>query len=170
MYHQGFQGQAALTKIGTTAPIFQELKYQCTQRCSMKHCFPTPKHHQYGVRPQIQKSMKLGPDSLKPPLFAITRGDVVRLRRDPDVAVKVPVEWNLKSPTGEPIYLAQLDGQHTLHCLNAIRKYAYFDHYYCDRYRSTSNMPIFDQTHLNHCVDMLREEFDVPAQHRHHHL
>ncbi|EHK96556.1 hypothetical protein M7I_7765 [Glarea lozoyensis 74030] len=41
----------------------------------------------------------------------INKEEVVKLGKDPKKAVKAPPEW------------AQPDGQHALHCLNAIRKY-----------------------------------------------
>jgi hypothetical protein len=67
---------------------------------------------------------------------------------------------------GEDAYLAQPDGQHALHCLNAIRKYAYREHYYpsqttCQTSSHTANLtstsPLepFHQAHLSHCLHIL---------------
>lgn len=58
---------------------------------------------------------------------------------------------------GSSLYLAELDGQHHLHCLNTLRKYAYLPHYF-PGYSSTLTMPIFHQNHLTHCLDVLRQQ------------
>jgi hypothetical protein len=75
----------------------------------------------------------------------ITEEEILRLGKDPKKAVKAPSKWGMLTfysfktlaheATGyrEKAFLAQLDGQHALHCLNAIRKYAYREHYYPSR-------------------------------------
>ncbi|KAJ9653550.1 hypothetical protein H2198_007270 [Neophaeococcomyces mojaviensis] len=86
-------------------------------------------------------------------LFRITRADVLALGRDPSTTTAVPPSYNL----GADLYFAELDGQHQLHCLNAIRKYAYFPYYFGDKYNDTISMPVFHQHHLSHCLDILRQ-------------
>jgi hypothetical protein len=109
----------------------------------------------------------------------INEEEVVKLGKDPKKAVKAPPEWGLWSFVafmiyvltaalghGENSYLAQPDGQHALHCLNAIRKYAYREHYYPSQTTSpssshspnlTSTSPLqpFHQAHLSHCLHVL---------------
>lgn len=86
-------------------------------------------------------------------IFAISHSDVVALGRDSDLTVPVPASYGF----GSDIYLAELDGQHHLHCLNMIRKYAYLP-YYFPQYPDMTRMPVFHQNHLNHCIDILRQQ------------
>ncbi|KAF4785082.1 hypothetical protein HER10_EVM0002433 [Colletotrichum scovillei] len=54
-------------------------------------------------------------------------GDALRkMGKDPEISVSIPEEWGV----GSDKYLVEIDMQHQLHCLNAVRKYAYFDYYY----------------------------------------
>ena len=62
--------------------------------------------------------------------FGVTAHDIRRAGKDPDTAVEIPSEWGL----GSDLYLVELDGQHHLHCLNAVRQYAYFDYYWSHKY------------------------------------
>src|SRR2546429_6860793 len=60
---------------------------------------------------------------------------------------------------GEDAHLAQLDGQHALHCLNAVRRYAYREHYFPElrSTNSSGSSPFkpFHQAHLSHCLHIL---------------
>lgn len=85
-------------------------------------------------------------------IFAISRADILSLGRDPEVITKVPSSYGF----GEDIYFAELDGQHHLHCLMMIRRYAYLPQYFPE-YESMNKMPVFHKNHLNHCVDILRQ-------------
>lgn len=50
--------------------------------------------------------------------FGITAEQLLKMGKDPNIAVKIPADWGL----GEDLFLAQLDSQRHLHCLNALRK------------------------------------------------
>ncbi|KZF23211.1 hypothetical protein L228DRAFT_245949 [Xylona heveae TC161] len=83
--------------------------------------------------------------------FVIRSEDVVRLGKDPKLTSKVPEDWGL----GSDAYFAQLDGQHALHCLNAVRKYVYREHYYSSWEFPVAKMPFIHQNHLSHCLYIL---------------
>ncbi|RDL40102.1 uncharacterized protein BP5553_00081 [Venustampulla echinocandica] len=85
----------------------------------------------------------------------ITGEEVSKLGKDPSKTVKAPREWG----HGDDAHLAQLDGQHALHCLNAVRRYAYREYYFpavqtSNTSRSSPFEP-FDQAHLSHCLHVL---------------
>ncbi|TID26472.1 hypothetical protein E2P81_ATG00944 [Venturia nashicola] len=84
-------------------------------------------------------------------IFTITTDEVKRLGKDPSRVVKAPESWG-KGPNA---YLAQLDTQHTLHCLNAIRKHVYFDYYFSPKYASHSQLPKISKVHLAHCLHIV---------------
>ncbi|KAG7055775.1 tat pathway signal sequence [Colletotrichum scovillei] len=79
-------------------------------------------------------------------------GDALRkMGKDPEISVSIPEEWGV----GSDKYLVEIDMQHQLHCLNAVRKYAYFDYYYGNDYKNISMAPQRHQAHLAHCIDIL---------------
>ncbi|KAG8534330.1 uncharacterized protein KY384_001174 [Bacidia gigantensis] len=107
-------------------------------------------------------------------IVTITTNEVLRLGKNPNNTVKAPPEWGY----GTDAHLAQLDGQHALHCLNAVRKYAYREHYYPGFYIPDPNsnlslnsrpnqnkpqttypgqkeFPAIHQAHLSHCLHLL---------------
>jgi Mycotoxin biosynthesis protein UstYa len=84
-------------------------------------------------------------------LFAITAEDITRLGKDPSKAAKAPESWGF----GPDAYIGQLDGSHTLHCLNAVRKFAYFDHYHRPRYNSFADVTTIEKIHLSHCLHIV---------------
>ena len=62
--------------------------------------------------------------------FGITADNLRKLGKDPELGVKYPEEWGV----GKDMYMVESDGQHQLHCLNQIRMYTYWDHYYGHKY------------------------------------
>lgn len=56
---------------------------------------------------------------------------------------------------GTDMHLAQLDSQHLLHCLNAVRKYSHYDYYYEAKWGK--NMPPLHVAHRSHCIGVLFE-------------
>jgi hypothetical protein len=101
-------------------------------------------------------------DLVKTPVYLVTEPDVVKMGRDPSKYVTVPESYHL-GPKGEKVFFAQLYGQHALHCLDVLRKFAYFPYYYGDKYNSTKEMPIYQQNHLNHCTEILRQDLMCTA-------
>ncbi|CAG8978977.1 hypothetical protein HYALB_00012260 [Hymenoscyphus albidus] len=92
--------------------------------------------------------------------FFISSSDVVRLGKNPEISTKAPLEWacDLEKPLtlkgfGPDAYLAHLDGQHALHCLDAVRRYAYGEYYYPDA--KDWNTSSIDEAHRSHCLHIL---------------
>ncbi|KAF2771672.1 hypothetical protein EJ03DRAFT_21764 [Teratosphaeria nubilosa] len=81
--------------------------------------------------------------------IALTRDDVLAAGKDPASAVQIPTSWGL----GEDKYFGRLDVLHQIHCLDAIRMEAHFEHYYgrkyANGYNDTSRM---HRLHLSHCL------------------
>lgn len=63
------------------------------------------------------------------------------------------------------MYIAQIDAFHQVHCLNAIRKHAYWDVYYRPDYGAyDAHTPEgMHWTHLSHCFDMLYQNLVCTA-------
>lgn len=91
-------------------------------------------------------------------LLPITKADILRLGKDPSTAYKLDdAIWGL----GDDAYGAQLDVFHQLHCLNSLRQIAYGTYYN----RSMAN-PVesgIQETHINHCVDILMQALQCSA-------
>jgi len=78
--------------------------------------------------PEVDKAWE---DMARIEYFGVDAAAIRKLGKDPKTAVKIPEAWSLKK---EQRFLVELDVQHQLHCLNEIRKYAFFDHYYGNSY------------------------------------
>ncbi|OAG07619.1 uncharacterized protein CC84DRAFT_1090023 [Paraphaeosphaeria sporulosa] len=85
------------------------------------------------------------------PVLAISREDVVTMGKDPDYVVGIPEEFG----HGPGKYFAVNDGQHLIHCLNELRKYAFYDYYYAPKYGPETNLPKMVAAHRTHCVGVL---------------
>ncbi|KAJ4357173.1 uncharacterized protein N0V89_001748 [Didymosphaeria variabile] len=77
--------------------------------------------------------------------------EIRKMGKDPDFAVQVPLHWGY----GASKYFAQLDSQHLLHCLNSVRKYSHYAHYFYPRWGDESNMPALSVAHRSHCIGIL---------------
>jgi hypothetical protein len=59
----------------------------------------------------------------------------------------------------EDAYLAQIDGQHALHCLNAVRRYAHREYYFpnvkSNDSITSSPFDALNKAHLSHCLYIL---------------
>ncbi|KAL5384255.1 hypothetical protein DPSP01_005399 [Paraphaeosphaeria sporulosa] len=56
---------------------------------------------------------------------------------------------------GSTKYFAELDSQHLLHCLNTVRKYSHYSHYFYPKWGDESNMPALAVAHRSHCIGIL---------------
>jgi len=82
----------------------------------------------------------------------ITKERVLEIGKDPAEAVKIPESWG----HGSDMYFGRIDVFHHIHCLDALRKEAYFEHYYGERYPGGLNdTSDFHREHLSHCIYLL---------------
>ncbi|CAK1362292.1 hypothetical protein CB0940_02437 [Cercospora beticola] len=85
----------------------------------------------------------------------ISSDDVRLLGKDPSTTVKAPVDFGY----GPDAHLAMLDGQHAIHCLNTLRRYAYREYFYPNLTASTtpgkSPFSPLAEAHLSHCLHIL---------------
>ena len=80
--------------------------------------------------PEVDKAWE---DVTKIEYFGVSAADLMKMGKDHAISASLPQELVGGS---EPMYMAELDVQHQLHCLNELRKYAYFDHYYSERFHN----------------------------------
>ena len=85
--------------------------------------------------------------------FPITRDDVIALGKDPETVVRYP---NEDFGLGAESYVATLDVQHKIHCLNELRKMAFID-YGKTKPRGKAHGQLW-WIHLRHCLDMLTQD------------
>lgn len=84
-------------------------------------------------------------------LFPLKKEDVEQIGKNPDDVVKLPDDFGL----GEA-YAGRLDIFHQIHCLDALRREAYFEYYYSKSYPSGWNDTTeMHRLHLSHCVEYL---------------
>lgn len=83
--------------------------------------------------------------------WAISAEDIEKLGKDPSKTIKMPDEFGF----GPDKYAVSLDIQHNLHCLNYLRKHLNYDYYY--RTKFGDRLPILDENHRDHCIDILRQ-------------
>ncbi|USW55921.1 Putative mycotoxin biosynthesis protein UstYa [Septoria linicola] len=89
--------------------------------------------------------------------LVISSDEVRRLGKDPETTVKAPVEFGY----GPDAHLAMLDGQHAIHCLNTLRRYAYREYFYPNLTTTSSSPPgkspfsPLAEAHLSHCIHIL---------------
>ncbi|GLB07147.1 hypothetical protein AtubIFM57258_002470 [Aspergillus tubingensis] len=92
--------------------------------------------------------------------IALTRSQVLAMGKDPAEAVRIPPSWG----RGNDSYFGRIDAFHQMHCLDALRREAYFGHYYGAKYpgglNTTSEM---HRLHLSHCVWLLAQNIMCSA-------
>ncbi|TQN72018.1 hypothetical protein CSHISOI_03530 [Colletotrichum shisoi] len=101
--------------------------------------------------PPSEEVDKAWDDMAKIEYFGVSGDALRKMGKDPKISVSIPEEWGV----GPDRYLVEIDMQHQLHCLNAVRKYAYWDYYYGNSYKNVSMAPKRHQAHLEHCIDIL---------------
>lgn len=112
--------------------------------------------YQVGVGPQIflqepsEKTDAAWERLIAENSFAIKESDIVAMRKDPSVAVKLPRKYDID---GEQAYMAKASIFHDIHCLDYIRKTAYQEYYFPN---GTDDVPFHDY-HLAHCTMILLE-------------
>ncbi|KAK1846647.1 hypothetical protein CCHR01_10747 [Colletotrichum chrysophilum] len=102
-------------------------------------------------QPPSEEVDKAWDDMTRIEYFGVSGDALRKMGKDPKISVSIPEDWGV----GPDKYLVEIDMQHQLHCLNAIRKYAYWDYYYSNSYKNISMAPKRHQAHLAHCVDII---------------
>lgn len=85
------------------------------------------------------------------PMFPISREDVLKIQKNPDISVLAPEHWGFgDDEDGNQQYFMEIDVFHQLHCLNAVRKGLIhnYDHYWGQRYGFVP--PVNFERHMNH--------------------
>ncbi|EAU37218.1 predicted protein [Aspergillus terreus NIH2624] len=86
--------------------------------------------------------------------MVMSREEVIKMNKDPEKVVKLPEDWGY----GDDAYIWQTEMQHNIHCLNFVRQYAYFDHFYGKKYKRFEDTPKLDRIHLSHCLYVLVQD------------
>jgi Mycotoxin biosynthesis protein UstYa len=87
--------------------------------------------------------------------ISITRDDIIKIGKDPAIAVKFPESFGL----GPDAYVGRLDVLHQIHCLDALRREANFDYYYGFAYADgLASITQLHKLHLSHCIYLLLEK------------
>ena len=97
----------------------------------------------------------------------ITRDDVLSLGKSPETRSRASPALLSKmgyDPTAE-MYHGTVDAFHQIHCLNTIRKHAYWDSYYKGPYGSWDdhNAHELHWTHVSHCFESLLQNLKCNA-------
>jgi hypothetical protein len=56
---------------------------------------------------------------------------------------------------GTDKYFGVMDGQHLIHCLDELRRFAHYDYYYREKWGDMSNIPPMHAAHRSHCIGVL---------------
>lgn len=87
-------------------------------------------------------------------IHGISSDDVLRLNKDPKASIQPPPDWDFGQDTP---YMAEIDVFHQLHCLNALRKALVINYEYYWGAKWGFEPPLMFTTHLEHCMDILRQ-------------
>ncbi|RAL17387.1 oxidase ustYa family protein [Aspergillus homomorphus CBS 101889] len=91
--------------------------------------------------------------------ITISRDDVVKLGRDPEQAAKWPESFGF----GSEAYIGRIDVFHQIHCLDWLRREAYFDHYYGKKWPPGTPPSDMHRTHISHCIYLLLQNLMCTA-------
>jgi hypothetical protein len=89
-------------------------------------------------------------------LLAVSKDDIIKSNKDPSSCVQIPPSWN--EDTGDKPYLAQIEVFHQIHCLDAIRKEVFAEHYYENHKRDEVRT-----SHIMHCIHMVLQSLMCSA-------
>lgn len=92
-------------------------------------------------------------------VFPLTRSEVVRLGKDPNIAVKAPEFWGWPKDS----YMGSIEATHQLHCLDTLRRNLLpnYHNYWGSRFGFKPN--VVWEYHIMHCLDMLRQHLMCTA-------
>ena len=89
---------------------------------------------------------------------AVSRADVLKLGKDPAVAVKYPPSFGL----GDDAYVAEVDVFHQIHCLDALRREIHFEHYHASQFPDGKPSALH-RMHTSHCIYILLQNLMCSA-------
>ncbi|KAL9044293.1 MAG: hypothetical protein Q9214_002557 [Letrouitia sp. 1 TL-2023] len=144
---------ALFTELNKVAPILKDLDIELRDERMNGTLWPNeePSFSRLEPSPAVEATWN---EQFEPKeAFAITWEDVIRLGKDPDLAVKLPNEiFGL----GLDAYMASFDNLHKTHCLNELRKMTFAD--YGEERPTKKKHGKLWWIHLRHCVDMLLQD------------
>ncbi|KAK8112912.1 hypothetical protein PG984_013438 [Apiospora sp. TS-2023a] len=90
-------------------------------------------------------------------MIVVSTDDVLRLSKDPTTTVRAPAEWGL----GPDAHLGVLDVFHQVHCLNALRRGVYYEHYFAPALGANKTDVFYN--HMGHCMSILLQNIMCAA-------
>lgn len=142
----------------SAAPLFTRVDMEMVHKRMNSTLLPSREDEIYRAAPspEVDKAwLKISNESP----IAITKEEVIQLGKDPSTRVKYPPSFGL----GEEVYAGRLDIFHQIHCLDALRREAYWDHYYGKKYESYEATPKLHKAHLSHCIYYLLQNIMCSA-------
>ncbi|TAQ86498.1 hypothetical protein B7494_g5170 [Chlorociboria aeruginascens] len=149
----GIGSKTSLDQTMAWSPVMECISLPFHRQQIDSRLYPEPTDptaiYQAPPSPEVDKAWNRIGDNM---IFGISREEVIRVGKDPDMILKVNPEWD-EIPSD--LYMAEVDVFHQIHCLNSLRKalITNYDHYWGSRY-GFEPPQIFD-THLRHCQSIL---------------
>jgi hypothetical protein len=84
----------------------------------------------------------------EPEWIIINENDARQLGKDPSTLVRAPEDWGY----GNDAFIAMMDLNHQLHCINQVRQAAFPEHYPNTRSKE------FKEQHIMHCIYMMYQK------------
>ncbi|KAH6653026.1 hypothetical protein BKA67DRAFT_536728 [Truncatella angustata] len=137
------------TKV-VAAPVLSSVQVHLTTKSGKTTLLRGPSPSIYRQEPSHEVDLawdRIGDTRLIP----LTRAEVEAIGKDPRDAVKFPESFGL----GPDAYAGRLEVFHQVHCLDALRREAYFEHYYGSVYGGYNETSEMHRLHLSHCIEYL---------------
>ncbi|KAK7964018.1 hypothetical protein PG988_010992 [Apiospora saccharicola] len=90
-------------------------------------------------------------------MIVVSTADIVRLGKDPATTVRAPAAWGL----GPDAHLGVFDVFHQVHCLNALRRGIYYEHYFAPALGANKTEVFYN--HMGHCMSILLQNIMCAA-------
>ncbi|KAI0149273.1 hypothetical protein BJ166DRAFT_582486 [Pestalotiopsis sp. NC0098] len=90
-------------------------------------------------------------------MIVIKTDEVIAIGKDPSLTVRAPEEWGF----GPDAHLGVLDVFHQIHCLNALRRGIYYEHYFAPSMGDIKTDVFFN--HMGHCMSILLQNIMCSA-------
>ncbi|UJO20673.1 hypothetical protein CLAFUW4_12641 [Fulvia fulva] len=146
-----------LALTSTPSPIFHKVRIGLGEKRMNATLLPTPHDEVYRGLPSAEVDLAWDRIANTQPI-ALTKEEMATAGLDPSTIVKYPESFGL----GEA-YAARIDVFHQIHCLDALRKQAYWEDYKLDGWTSLNTSSKLHQTHLSHCLYYLLQSITCHA-------